>query len=119
MGAVMAGAIAGRLLRAGLPIGRYIVEGHSMEPAYRDGDRVLVNRYAYLRRAPAEGDVVVLRDPQRHGRHLLKRIASPPDGTDGSGRYFVLGDNAGDSRDSRRFGLIERRDIVGKAWRKY
>ena len=54
-----------------------------MEPAYRAGDRVLVNRLAYLRRGPAVGDVVVLRDPERPGHHLLKRIAQAPDGAPG------------------------------------
>jgi len=119
-GALVLAGVAARLLRGGLPIGRYVVEGPSMEPAYRSGDRVLVNRIAYARAAPAVGDVVVLRDPEQRGRHLLKRIAPAPDGGDAaSGRCFVLGDNAAESRDSRRFGTVARRQIVGRAWRKY
>ena len=51
-----------------------------MEPAYRDGDRVLVNRLAYRLRPPRVGDVVVLRDPERTGKHLLKRVAVGPEG---------------------------------------
>jgi signal peptidase I len=120
LSALVLGAVAARLLRGGLPVGRYVVEGPSMEPAYRSGDRVLVNRIAYARAAPAVGDVVVLRDPERPGRHLLKRIARPPDGdAAASGRYFLLGDNALRSRDSRQFGTVARRQIVGLAWRKY
>jgi nickel-type superoxide dismutase maturation protease len=112
--------VAARLLRMGLPVGRYVVDGPSMEPAYRAGDRVLVNRLAYVRRAPAPGDVVVLRDPERRARHLIKRIVMQPEGAAaGRDRYFVLGDNAAVSRDSRVFGPVWRRDIVGKAWRKY
>ncbi|MDP9238926.1 MAG: S26 family signal peptidase [Chloroflexota bacterium] len=119
-GALAAVFVAMRLLRIGLPLGRYVVDGPSMEPAYCAGDRVLVNRLAYVRRAPAAGDVVVLRDPERRGRHLLKRIATPPEGAIvGKDRYFVLGDNAGVSRDSRAFGPVRRRDVVGRAWRKY
>lgn len=90
-----------------------------MEPVYRAGDRVLVNRLAYLRRAPAPGDVVVLRDPERPGHQLLKRIAQAPDGVPGPARYFVLGDNAARSRDSRAFGLVERTAILGRAWLVY
>lgn len=30
--------------------------------------------------------------------------------------YFVLGDNRNNSDDSRHFGVIERQDIIGKAW---
>ena len=115
-------AVAARILRTiGIPpLSRYIVDGTSMEPAFRSGDRVLVNRLAYRRRAPHPGDVVVLRDPERKGRVLLKRIAQPPDGipTDRASAY-VLGDNAPESRDSRAFGTVPERDIIGKAWLKY
>ena len=102
------------------PVGRYAVEGPSMEPAYRAGDRVLVNRLAYLRRSPTAGDVVVLRDPERHGRYLLKRIAQAPDlRAPGPARLYVLGDNAAESRDSRHFGPVDRRAILGRAWLRY
>lgn len=104
---------------AKLPFGRYVVEGPSMEPAYRAGDRVLVNRLAYLRSGPRPGDVVVLHDPERIGHYLLKRIARAPDGTPGPAHYHVLGDNAAWSRDSRSFGPVERRQIVGRAWLVY
>lgn len=102
------------------PISRYHVSGPSMEPAYHDGDRVLVNRLAYVRRAPAPGEVVVIRDPSARGHYLLKRIARAPEGLrlerDG---YWVLGDNAAASRDSRAFGAVRRRGIVGLAWLRY
>jgi nickel-type superoxide dismutase maturation protease len=105
---------------AGLsPVSRYIVDGPSMEPAYRAGDRLIVNRLAYLRSAPAIGDVVVLRDPEHARRLLIKRIAAAPDGAcPGPAQVWVLGDNAAESRDSRAFGAVERRAVVGKArWR--
>ncbi len=111
-----------RVLRGGwvIPISRYAVEGPSMEPTYRAGDRVLVNRLAYLFRAPAPGDVVVLRDPERAGHYLLKRVATAPDGRDqGPSGLWVLGDNAADSRDSRGFGAVARGALVGRAWLRY
>jgi len=115
--AALAGLAAG-LVRS--PIGRYVVDGPSMEPAYRPGDRVLVNRLAYVRRRPAAGDVVVLRDPERKGHVLLKRIARAPDGTcPGPARVYVLGDNSAASRDSRAFGPVDRREILGRAWLIY
>ena len=115
-------AVAARVLRTiGVPpLSRYVVDGTSMEPAFRSGDRVLVNRLAYRRRAPRAGDVVVLRDPERRGRVLLKRIATAPDDTvAGPSRIYVLGDNAAESRDSRAFGAVAENEIIGKAWLKY
>jgi signal peptidase I len=96
------------------PISRYVVEGPSMLPAYRPGERLLVNRLAYVRRSPVAGDVVVIRDPERRGRLLLKRVGAAPDGA-----VYVLGDNAEESRDSRHFGAVPRGAVVGKAWRRY
>jgi nickel-type superoxide dismutase maturation protease len=114
-------SIAGRLLAPIMrlsPIARYVVDGPSMEPAYRAGDRVVVNKLAYRRAAPREGEVVVLRDPLRRRRFLIKRIARVLD--DGAApRYMVLGDNAAESRDSRLFGPVGRELIVGRAWFRY
>lgn len=57
---------------------------------------------------PVVGAVVVVRRPD--GSEHLKRIAR----RDGEG-YFVLGDNAEASTDSRHYGSVSRRDIVGIA----
>jgi signal peptidase I len=127
LGAALLVVVAGRIASAGRlwPVSRYAVEGPSMEPAYQAGDRLLVNRLAYVRRAPAPGDVVVLRDPERSGHLLLKRVAlapvalREPEEMPGPSRVYVLGDNAGASRDSRSFGAVDRRLIVGKAWLRY
>jgi signal peptidase I len=89
-----------------------------MEPAFQAGDRLIVNRYAYLRRAPRLGEIIVFRDPEHHGRWLLKRVARPPEATIAHGVY-VLGDNARESRDSRQFGAIDPSAVIGKVWRKY
>jgi len=83
-----------------------------MTPALAPGDYVIVNTWAYRRREPGVGDLVVLRDPEGEGRFLCKRIA----GVSGSGFYAVRGDNEAVSRDSRSFGLVSRRLIIGKVW---
>lgn len=81
-----------------------------MEPALRAGDYVLVYRWAYRRRRPHVGDVVVLHDPEEADRYLVKRVAGmgPPD------RVVVLGDNHAASRDSRQFGPVGMGSIVGR-----
>jgi nickel-type superoxide dismutase maturation protease len=114
--AVVAALLRGR---AWPPVSRFVVEGPSMEPAYRSGDRLLVNRLAYLRAAPEAGDVVVLRDPGHRRRLLLKRIAEAPPGAGRADAIYVLGDHPAESRDSRHFGAVPRSLIIGRAWRKY
>lgn len=118
---VVAGvAVAAAVRRHGAPFSRYAVEGPSMRPAYLPDDRVLVWRWAYMAGRPRTGDVVVLRDPQRDGHLLLKRIAKAPDGVrPGPSGVYVLGDNAAESRDSRAFGPVGRGSIVGKALLTY
>lgn len=56
-----------------------LVRGTSMLPTLDDGNRVLVNRAAYMLSRPAGGDVIVLKDPDpRSARSdfLVKRIAA-------------------------------------------
>jgi signal peptidase I len=98
-----------------LPFGRYQVEGASMAPDVAPGERVLVNRAAYWFGRPRAGDVVVLRDPRQRDRLLLKRIER----ADGGGRWFVRGDNASASTDSRTFGPVDRQLLVGKVVLRY
>ncbi len=93
-----------------LPLGRFRVDDHSMEPALSPGDYVIVNRWAYRRTPPVAGDVVVLRNPEAPSQFLVKRVMSG----DRTAGFFVLGDNAARSRDSRQFGMVPRHLIVGK-----
>ena len=94
------------------PLARFRIEERSMGPGLEPGDYVIVNRWAYRRREPAVGDLVVLRDPEREDRYLCKRITA----REGSDLYSVRGDNESSSRDSRAFGPIERTLIVGRVW---
>ncbi len=56
---------------------RFIVRGASMEPGFRDGDCLLVDRGAYGRRVPARHEAVVLRLPHDEQAYL-KRIVGLP-----------------------------------------
>ena len=79
-----------------------------MVPTLAEGQTVLVNRLTYLFGRPKENDLVALKDP-RDGKVLIKRIIRK------EGKcYFVQGDNKNHSTDSRVFGMIRQRDIIGK-----
>ena len=71
------GRALGRLPGATIAASRpYVVRGESMDPSFRDGDQLLVDRRAGT--GPSRGDVVVLHDPRDHARHELKRIVGLP-----------------------------------------
>ncbi len=85
----------------------FLVEGDSMFPALKDGDLVLINPYADL----AIGDIVLAQHPFKQSVKIIKRIKeiSP------EGKYYLVGDNPSGSSDSRSFGAISAKDILGKA----
>jgi len=87
-----------------------------MLPALRPGDRLLVDPGAFRGRFPKAGEVVVVDDPEGRVRWLVKRVAAvdAPGGT-----IEVRGDAADRSRDSRHFGPVPLRAVVGRAYRIY
>jgi len=54
-----------------------VIQGTSMLPTLHDGDRLLLNRWAYHYRKPQRGDLVVIRDPG-HSDFAVKRIVGLP-----------------------------------------
>ena len=121
-GAVLT-AVAGLALAALCGVRRVAVEGESMAPALQPGDHLLALRRWPLRR----GDVVALRDPRDPHRALVKRVAALPGeavSCDGAvlhagGGVVVLGDNLAASTDSRSFGAVPRRLLLGRCVYRY
>ncbi|HLC99519.1 MAG TPA: S26 family signal peptidase [Patescibacteria group bacterium] len=93
---------------------RFIVEGDSMTPTYQRGDRLLIDPLFWRIIGLHINDIIVLRDP-RDSRLILKRIKDILP----TGKFFVDGDNEAHSTDSRHFGPILKKQIVGRVWRKY
>lgn len=126
----------------------------SMQPMLTAGQRVLVNKAAYIFAGPTRGDVVLVADPQNPSQLLLRRVIAIPGDTllitsssvnvNGvtldehsytnipqgqpesqfigkytmqSNQYFVMADSrlAWSSTDSRGFGTVLRRNIIGRA----
>ena len=84
------------------------IKGESMLPSLSEGSFVLVSSIPFMFRNPRVEDIVIARDP-RDRRILVKRIEQ----VNNEG-YFLIGDNKEISTDSREFGPIQRRDILGK-----
>jgi len=89
---------------------RFRVNGDSMLPHLRPGDEVLVDPRAYRRTSPHVGDVVIARHPFRRDVRLIKRVVRVLDGD----RYDLRGDNPAASTDSRAFGALPRRYLLGR-----
>ncbi len=85
----------------------FLIEGGSMYPTLRDGDRVMINPHDQIR----VGDIVLARHPFKSSVKIIKRVAQILE----DGRYFLVGDDAMESIDSRSFGAIKPEDILGRA----
>ena len=81
------------------------VVGHSMEPALKQNQTVIVSSVPYLIGKPKVRDIIIL---QRE-RYIIKRISKIK-----GDKVFVVGDNKKASTDSRDFGWVSRKEIVGK-----
>jgi signal peptidase I len=109
----------------------YTLTAASMEPTLHcarpaplcrasTADRVVALKYVLV--SPARGDLVVFHAPIKAraacglmpGVILIKRITRIVDG-----RYFLRGDNAGASCDSRVWGTVPRGNLIGRVVATY
>ena len=84
------------------------VAGNSLSPTFQDGDFVLVSKIPYLFDSIREGDIVGFRH-DAYGT-MIKQVQSVSPNKD---EILVIGTQE-NSVDSRRFGAISSRDLLGK-----
>ena len=112
-GVVVAAGLAWACLR--WKPSRVIVEGGSMAPTLAPGDQAL----AVPVHRPRVGDVVVVEHPGRPGYEMVKRLMVGPgervgDRTLASDEWWIEGDFASASTDSRQFGPVSRDRLKAK-----
>jgi nickel-type superoxide dismutase maturation protease len=93
------------------PLRRFVVADTSMQPTLQPADRLVVYQWAN----PKAGDIVVLREPHAHLTFAVKRVAR----VEPNGDVIVHADNPNVSRDSREFGPVPRRLILGRVIFRY
>lgn len=84
------------------------IHGDSLFPDYQEGDFVLVSKIPFLFFAPRIGQVIAFHLPP-YGT-LIKRIDQVLEDGDA---FFVIGSHPY-SVDSRQFGPVRRRSIIGR-----
>ena len=94
---------------------RVAVRGPSMAPALLPGDWALIVSPRVYR----PGDVVVVEHPGRPGYEMVKRLTAAPgerigERVLGSDEWWVQGDFAHASTDSRQFGPVTREELKAK-----
>ena len=101
--------------RTGLVFMFLDVSGLSMYPTLQDGEQLFSVR-TYLCRPVEVGDIVVARPKACGGDKLvIKRVHSKTFSPYlQTNTYYILGDNADESHDSRDYGWITEKEIVAK-----
>ena len=77
-----------------------------MEPTIKNDSFVLVSGIPYLFSKPKVNDIVAFR---YEGKIFIKRIKAI-----NKDKFFLTGDNSNDSLDSKKIGLIDKENIIGK-----
>lgn len=90
------------------PFARFQIEGESMLPTFRLGDRVLLFRWTKIR----PGDVVIF---YHEGVKFIKRAIEK----NSSDRWMMKGDNSFASTDSLDFGEVSEASMIGKVVARY
>jgi len=129
----------------------YIVSGASMDPTFKTGDYLIVDKLSYELGEPQRNSVVVFKYPNDTSKNFIKRIIGLPGDTVvmggnevkiinkdnpegfivdqsyvvhtspgtftqtlGTDEYFAMGDNRAESFDSRSWGVLPRKDMLGR-----
>jgi nickel-type superoxide dismutase maturation protease len=104
-GALFAAAVVVGLVVLRLRPFRVEIRGESMRPTLEPGDWCIAVRARRVR----PGQIVVLEPPHRPGLEMVKRIDRAE-----AGGWFVVGENAAASTDSRHFGPVPTSAIAGR-----
>src|SRR6266851_5245551 len=123
---VSAAVYATLIVTFGVQVAR--VDGLSMAPTLEDHDRLIVNKLVYELGDPRPGDIVMLYYPLNPEKMFVNDIPLRDDYVRvefrshddwgpqviQQGYYFVMGDHRNNSSDSRHWGPVPKKYIVGK-----
>jgi len=85
---------------------KVVIHGNSMSPALKNGDEVTFD--TYRKQSIKIGDILFVNHPYSINKKIVKRVSK----IKGDSLYFLEGDNAYESSDSKTFGYISREGII-------
>lgn len=85
----------------------FVIKGNSMLPVLKNGDGIIVNPDL----KPETGDIILFNHPFIQNLKVVKRILE----ITSEGNFIVRGDNPQESTDSRSYGAILAKDVLGVA----
>lgn len=85
----------------------FVIKGNSMFPTLKDGDCIIFNPEL----EPETGDIILFNHPFIQNLKVVKRISE----ITAEGNLIVLGDNPSESTDSRSYGAILAKNVLGVA----
>jgi nickel-type superoxide dismutase maturation protease len=94
---------------------RFKIVGKSMQPLLEPGEEILINPYAYIKAQPKINDLIITSHPHNSQLTIIKRVTEMA--VDGS--YFLTGDNQAESTDSRHWGTVCQKKILGKVTSRF
>jgi signal peptidase I len=54
----------------------FYINGPSMEPAFYNGDRLLLSKFAYRNAEPKRGDIIIFKYPRHPDQDFIKRVVA-------------------------------------------
>lgn len=110
------GKIPGMQPRTGRPVDQYYIKRLAGAP----GDTLqIIGHELHRNGEPADGAEAFARnarlDPKHGGYQALGRLAEGQTVTLGPDEFFALGDNSGNSEDSRYWGSVPAKSVIGRA----
>ncbi len=94
---------------------RLKVTGKSMLPLLQPGEEILINPCSYDKTLPKINDVIVTTHPLYSELTIIKRVTA----IDNDGNCFLSGDNLAASTDSRHWGVVNYKNLIGRVTSRF
>lgn len=91
-----------------------VINGQSMEPTFFEGDIILCRRVFFKkRRKYSDNEIYVFKAPYKYDEYYVIKRVSFSVVERGTPYLYMLGDNSSVSYDSRNYGMVDCKHVMG------